>query len=281
MNIQPEGWAASRVQLNGWSITTSMHCSDCSPVLPALASLQKFPHIQCFAMPHLVAVCISVFTSLLAMGAWAAAADGAPLLLCALLFHQRQPASMPGLRVRHLERPATTWCRLPFLRLLPNTTTTHPLPPPTRSHGLLCVRRQQRAQPAEARALGTGAPQVGGCACLLWHAWLRQQLQGGVPHRAVVGSTLTQFHTHLAAHSPYRSSVKRFFLISIITLINEMFPSYTKLQACRGRWGQEVAWQCRAPVAGQLSWHGHAANHTPHLPLPSCRAWCASLFAST
>ena len=34
----------------------------------APARLQKFPHVQCFSMPHLAAVCISVFTSLLAMG---------------------------------------------------------------------------------------------------------------------------------------------------------------------------------------------------------------------
>lgn len=68
----------------------------------------------------------------------------------------------------------------------------------THSYGLLRVRRQQRAQPAEARALGTGAPQVGGCSCVLWHAWVRQQLQGGVPRCAVVGCTLTRLHTHLA-----------------------------------------------------------------------------------
>lgn len=59
-------------------LVKSMLCSTFFPVLPTPAALQKFPHIQCFAMPHLVAVCISVFTSLLAMGAWAAAADGAP-----------------------------------------------------------------------------------------------------------------------------------------------------------------------------------------------------------
>ncbi|KAI7846027.1 hypothetical protein COHA_000564 [Chlorella ohadii] len=98
----------------------------------------KFPQVQCFAMPHLVAVCISVFTSLLAMG-------------------MAYFVSVANSELNPLKREPS-----------------------------------------------------------------------GQAHHSEQGAVL-YFTCSLSANT-YRSSVKRFFLISIITLVNEMFPSYTKLQ---------------------------------------------------
>ncbi|PRW21106.1 flagellar associated membrane [Chlorella sorokiniana] len=47
---------------------------------------------------------------------------------------------------------------------------------------------------------------------------------------SVANSELDPLRREPSGQAHHRSSVKRFFLISIITLINEMFPSYTKLQ---------------------------------------------------
>lgn len=72
--------AARRGSERAWIGSPSCACTDPPPLTPPYtlasppsaaarlpAALQKFPQVQCFTMPHLVAVCISVVTSLLAM----------------------------------------------------------------------------------------------------------------------------------------------------------------------------------------------------------------------
>lgn len=88
---------------------------------------------------------------------------------------------------------------------------------------------------------------------------------------------------------PRRSSVKRFALVSILTLVNELFPSYTKLQvgAVEGRraaagaaagWRQSAA-RMRRPTL--LLPDNPCAPHATHHSALACRAWSASSSPST